>query len=468
MKKENMKIFKYEKGTILLAFLILFAFQAFNTYAQSRLVFNNNVYIVLNNSYNLVIDNNASNAITLLGTGGNIISEGEFNMVKWNIGTATGTYTIPFTKSPGNKIPFSINISTAGTGSGSILFSTYGCSWDNASDMPSDVVSMVSANSDNNSAFVIDRFWIVDAINYTTKPTASLNFTYLDSEWSMASNTISETNLGAQRFNSTSNSWWSYLPQGIVNSASNTLSSVPAASPDFFRSWTLVDNSSPLPIELLSFTAQCNSLNLHQGIAEVFLHWQTASETNNDYFVLEKSKDAINWIEIANIDGAGNSNSLLNYNYIDQLSTLVLSGVEGLNFELSTLVLSGVEGFNFELSTVFYRLKQVDFDGNFSYSDIIQVSCQDNLQDNLIEIISIYPNPAHNDFNYDIFSTQDREIIIFVINVLGKNIIREHKYIKEGFNQYSLNVSALAAGVYYFKIETVDGLNNDSKQILIK
>ena len=58
MKKENINI--YEKGTILLAFLILFAFQAFNTYAQSRLVFNNNVYIVLNNSYNLVIDNNAS------------------------------------------------------------------------------------------------------------------------------------------------------------------------------------------------------------------------------------------------------------------------------------------------------------------------------------------------------------------------------------------------------------------------
>jgi hypothetical protein len=214
-----------------------------------------------------------------------------------------------------------------------------------------------------------------------------------------------------------------------------------------------LNNDIPLPVELLNFVSVCSN-------SHVELLWTTASETNNDYFVLEKSKDAINWIEIANIDGAGNSNSLLNYNYIDQLSTLALSGVEGLNFELST--------FNFQLSTNFYRLKQVDFDGNFSYSDIIQVSCQDNLQDNLIEIISIYPNPAHNDFNYDIFSTQDREIIIFVINVLGKNIIREHKYIKEGFNQYSLNVSALAAGVYYFKIETVDGLNNDSKQILIK
>jgi hypothetical protein len=207
---------------------------------------------------------------------------------------------------------------------------------------------------------------------------------------------------------------------------------------------------------LLSFTAQCNSLNLHQEITEVFLHWQTASETNNDYFVLEKSSDAVNFIEITNIDGAGNSNSLLNYNYTDQLSTLVLQCTEP------------VEEFNSELSTIFYRLKQVDFDGNFSFSDIIQINCQDNLKDNLIEIISIYPNPVHNDFNYEIFSTQDREIIISVINVLGENIIREHRNITAGLNNYSLNVSALAAGVYYFKIETVDGLNNDSKQILIK
>jgi hypothetical protein len=436
MKKENIKTYKSKKGIILLAFFILFIFQACNTYSQSRLTLNNNAYIVLNNSYNLVIDNNASNAITLLGTGGNIISVSEFSMVKWNIGTATGTYTIPFTKSPGNKKPFSINISTPGTGSGSILFSTYSGSWDNLSYMPGDVGNMNNASGVNNSAFVIDRFWIVDAINYTTKPTATLNFTYLDSEGNLASNTISETNLGAQRFNSTSNTWWGYLPQGIVNPALNTLNSVPVDDVDFFRSWTLVDNSSPLPIELLNFSAQCNSLD--HGIKEVFLHWQTASETNNDYFVLEKSKNALNWIEIATIDGAGNSNSLLNYNYTDQLST------------------------------VFYRLKQVDFDGNFSYSDIIQVNCQDILQDKLIEIIYIYPNPAHNDVNYTIFSTQDREIIISVINVLGENILREHKYIKEGLNNYSLNVSALTAGVYHFKIETVDGLNYDSKQILIK
>src|SRR5690606_22445172 len=119
---------------------------------------------------------------------------------------------------------------------------------------------------------------------------------------------------------------------------------------------------------------------------------------------LEKSIDAINWAELANIDGAGNSNILLNYDYTDQLTT-----------------------YEFRGTTLYYRLKQIDFDGNFSYSNIITTYCSDNCSDNIIEIISIYPNPTDNYFNYDIFSTIDREIIISIINVLGENIICEHK-----------------------------------------
>ncbi|MDY0388461.1 MAG: T9SS type A sorting domain-containing protein [Methanolobus sp.] len=436
---KNIVLNSYTRIAMTLLFLITLFCQISNSYSQNRLVFNNNSYIVMNNSCYLVIDNISSNAITLLGTGGNIISESEFNIIKWNIGTATGTYTIPFTKSPSNKIPFGINISTGGTGSGSILFSTYGGNWDNSLYMPSDVVSMINEGGNNNSDFVIDRFWIVDAVDYTVKPTLSLNFTYLDSEWSVANNTISETNLGAQQYNSTDNTWWGYLPQGVVDINSNTISAVPVDPSYFFRSWTLVDNSSPLPIELIEFNAKCDRLN--EEITEVYVYWQTASENNNDYFVLEKSIDAINWVELANIDGAGNSNILLNYDYADQLTS-----------------------FDAQLSTLYYRLKQVDFNGNFSYSNIITTYCSNNI----IEIISIYPNPTDNYFKYDIFSTIDREIIISIINVLGENIICEYKEIKAGINNYTLNFSAIASGVYYFKIETADRQNYDSKQITIK
>ena len=183
-----------------------------------------------NNAY-LVINNSAANAITTLGTGGNIISEGEFNRIKWNIGTAIGIYTIPFTKSPTNKIPFTINITTAGAGSGSILFSTYGgADWNNLTYKPSDVANMGDINGANNSAKVIDRFWLIDAISYTTKPTATFAFTYLDAEWATnGGNNITEANLGAQRFNSTAGTWWGYNPQGTINTVTNTVTSITVA-----------------------------------------------------------------------------------------------------------------------------------------------------------------------------------------------------------------------------------------------
>jgi len=210
--------------------IILTAFLMVNieVYAQGRLIFNNNAYMVLANYIYLVVNNSSSNAITTLGSGGNIISEDELNRLKWNIGTATGTYTVPFTKSPGNKIPLTINITTAGTGAGSVLFSTYGgATWDNDTYKPSDVTHMNSLNTGlNNSADVIDRFWLIDAINYTTKPTATLTFTYLDAEWSAAGNTITEANLFAQRFNSTLSKWADWFgATGTCNTTNNTVSS---------------------------------------------------------------------------------------------------------------------------------------------------------------------------------------------------------------------------------------------------
>ena len=213
--------------------------------------------MVLKNNIELVINNSATNAITTLGTGGNIVSESELNRIKWNIGTATGTYTVPFTKSPTNKIPFTINITTAGVGSGSILFSTYsGSTWDNSLYMPTGVANMGDINLANNSAYVIDRFWLIDAIGYTTKPTATFAFTYLDAELATnGGNNITEANLRAQRFNSTAGTWWGYNPQGTNDVTLNTVTSVPVAPADFFRSWTLTDKNFPLPIELLYFTA---------------------------------------------------------------------------------------------------------------------------------------------------------------------------------------------------------------------
>jgi hypothetical protein len=93
----------------------------------------------------------------------------------------------------------------------------------------------------------------------------------------------------------------------------------------------------PLPIELISFEGiSKNTYN--------YLFWKTASEYNNDYFTIEKTLDGINFTPIANINGAGNSNMVLNYDYID---------------------------YNIINTITYYRLKQTDYDGKYEYSNII-------------------------------------------------------------------------------------------------
>jgi hypothetical protein len=384
-------------------------------YAQSRLVLNSNPYLVIANNAYLVIDNPNTNAITELPTlgNGNIITESEFNMVKWNIATNTGTYRVPFTKNVANQIPFEMTLNTAGIGSGTILFSTYpGPTWDNQTYMPSDVTNMSSViGGPNNSANVIDRFWIIDAQSYSTKPAASFAFTYLDAEHSAVGNTIIESELGAQRWSGTT--WDAYIPQGSINTSTNVVSAVPVANADFFRSWTLSTTSSPLPIELLHFTAKCNN-------SFVKIEWVTASEINNNYFALEKSNDGINYYAIATMAGAGNSTNMLNYTYNDKV----------LDNQIS-----------------YYRLKQTDYNGITKTYNPISVNCNyginnilafNNQMGNLIVAIS---DNTKNNYKATIY------------NSLGSLVANKAIVSENGKTNTAFDISTLSVGVYFITIE---------------
>lgn len=180
----------------------------------------NGAIVNLNQGAYLVIDNSATNAITR--NSGHIISEGENNQVKWNIGTTTGTYVIPWGYGGSNYIPLSFT-KTAGTGNGYFIFSTYHTAWNNISQLPAGVTNINGASGLDNSSFVSDRFWQITAQGYTTKPALSnLVFTYLDAE-NGNPNTITEAMLRAKRYNSTLNSWIDNLLSNSLNTTNNTL-----------------------------------------------------------------------------------------------------------------------------------------------------------------------------------------------------------------------------------------------------
>ncbi len=171
-----------------------------------------------------------------------------------------------------------------------------------------------------------------------------------------------------------------------------------------------------LPVELIVFEGE--KVN-----AAVLLHWTTASEHNNQQFIIERSKDAIHFEPIGTVKGAGNSNRLLNYSFTDN------EPHEGISY---------------------YRLKQVDMDGKISYSTIIRIVFE--LERDFITQIS--PNPAYDKINILFNSANKEEGTLQLYEISGKRVFTESLSFEEGINKRELDISNLAKGVYLIEINT--------------
>ena len=169
-----------------------------------------------------------------------------------------------------------------------------------------------------------------------------------------------------------------------------------------------------LPVELLNFDATVN-LNYY-----VDIEWRTASERNNDYFAIERSADGFGWTEIEQKQGAGNSTTLLYYSSLDELPLLGVS---------------------------YYRLKQVDFDGKFSYSDIQSVEV-DFSQENGI---TLFPNPASN--TVELYGSEEEISQLTIYDMMGKNLT-EKVAVTNGRIDLVLDLRELSSGVYILKTKT--------------
>lgn len=164
----------------------------------------------------------------------------------------------------------------------------------------------------------------------------------------------------------------------------------------------------PLPVELISFDGQRDG-------DDVKLTWATATEKDNDYFIVERSDDAKLWNAFAIVSGAGNSSDLINYEAYDR---------------------------NAEKTIQYYRLKQVDFNGAMTIYDMISV---DNSSANMLKL---YPNPAQNQVS--VLSIQEFNKVV-VTDVTGV-IVGEYSF--DWMNQYNLSLENVQSGLYYVTIST--------------
>jgi hypothetical protein len=162
-----------------------------------------------------------------------------------------------------------------------------------------------------------------------------------------------------------------------------------------------------LPMELLDFKATLEE-------SSVVLNWATASETNTSYFIVERSHDAVSWEIISQIEGAGNSHNLKTYSIYDS------SPLENISY---------------------YRLKQVDINGNYNYSKIESISLNKN------ETFIIYPNPNTNGI-LKINAINSNRSQIKLIDAIGR-IIYE-RYLNSSYAE--LDLTAFEKGVYVLLI----------------
>lgn len=178
-----------------------------------------------------------------------------------------------------------------------------------------------------------------------------------------------------------------------------------------------------LPIELVSFNATRDD-------DIVYLTWLTATEINNDYFTIERSDDGVDFFKIGTLAGAGNSNEMLSYNFIDN---------------------SPLE------STAYYRVKQTDFDGQFSYTNITSVSGS-NGNTFLEASLNVFPNPIKSDDGFinvhltglnDIYSAT-----LKVLNLNGFEVISEELDIQGQTVSKSFQIDNLIKGTYIIIIVT--------------
>jgi hypothetical protein len=180
--------------------------------------------------------------------------------------------------------------------------------------------------------------------------------------------------------------------------------------------------STSLPVELTFFKAKASN-------NDVKLYWQTASEKNNKGFDIERSVDAKTWGKIGGVKGQGESNIIIDYSFEDKYPLSILT---------------------------YYRLKQVDFDGKESYSNIESVS----LYKKNISFV-IYPNPVNNK---EATITLDEDLLegtFTVINSIG-SIVKKEKILSKN---PTIDLRNLTKGIYIFNIQK--GGNFLSKKIII-
>ena len=207
----------------------------------------------------------------------------------------------------------------------------------------------------------------------------------------------------------------------------------------FHKSWwgnewgppnrTLNLSATVIPVELVSFVAKPTS----NGVE---INWETASETNNKGFEVQRSYDQTNFEQIGFVAGKGTSTARNIYSFVDRSASN---------------------------NVVYYRLKQVDYDGTFAFSQVINV---ENTLPTVFALNQNYPNPFNPTTKITFSLASNSEVTIDVYNAIGQLVQRivETK-LSAGNHEVSFDASTLTSGVYIYRMNAIGIDGSNFKQV---
>ncbi|HEV7232448.1 MAG TPA: T9SS type A sorting domain-containing protein [Bacteroidia bacterium] len=173
----------------------------------------------------------------------------------------------------------------------------------------------------------------------------------------------------------------------------------------------------PLPIQLVSFRADYQN-------GSAILSWETQTETNNDFFSIDRTYDGIHYETAGTVKGAGNSSVHRYYTFLDP---------------------APLEG-----EIVYYRLKQTDFNGDHSEPGFTSLkSCSGSSADLQP---SVYPNPATESLHFSFSYNSDAFVDLEVFDRLGKKVYCSHLPVSKGHNDIRMDLSDMASGMYVLRL----------------
>ncbi|HRG01580.1 MAG TPA: T9SS type A sorting domain-containing protein [Bacteroidia bacterium] len=366
--------------------------------------------IVTPGSQEVIVTNTGNTAVS----SGNTTSYVEGNLRRYLAAGATGPFDFPVGHATPGYERANINFTSAAAAGAINLLARFD-SWGGSFPLPS-IPNWSECSTTYNLNYLNHGYWSIDA---SAPSTGNYNITLYNRGYSNA------TGSGFSVAKSPSSSpSWTLAGNCVSSPATATIRNGVSG----FSKFSTVQGTLPLPVELISFDGiSANSYN------NIF--WKSAVEINFHHYELESSENGTSFSRIADIQPIGNQNSINSYEYLD---------------------------FNFFKPITYYRLKMVDQDNSFRYSNVIAIE-YGSIKENKI---TVYPNPASNELYISLLSSNQKNAAINIFDIYGRVLYKQELDLSNGFENAYINTSEFASGTYIVNVTFDDSKSENIKVII--